>query len=44
MGRWIDQAKKKLFAIIEQTKKDIPNLRLRVAFVGCGLVTRVPSF
>ncbi|CBJ25694.1 ATP-binding region, ATPase-like [Ectocarpus siliculosus] len=34
MGSWINQAKKKLFAIIEQTKKDIANLELRVAFVG----------
>ncbi|CAM9127088.1 unnamed protein product [Scytosiphon promiscuus] len=34
MSRWIDQAKKKLFAIIEQTKKDIENLELRVAYIG----------
>lgn len=34
MGGWIGQAKKKLFDIIEQTKKDIGNLELRVAYIG----------
>ncbi|CAM9496542.1 unnamed protein product [Hapterophycus canaliculatus] len=34
MQSWIDQAKSKLTAIIEQTKKDIANIELRVAFVG----------
>ncbi|CAN0020957.1 unnamed protein product [Scytosiphon promiscuus] len=34
MQSWIDQAKGKLNAIIEQTKKDVPNIELRVAFVG----------
>lgn len=35
MSWWIEQAKKKLFAIIEQTRKEADNLELRVAFVGC---------
>ena len=34
MQSWIDQAKNKLMGIIEQAKKDVANLNLRVAFVG----------
>lgn len=34
MQRWIDQAKNKLMDIIDQTKKDDPNITVRVAFVG----------
>lgn len=36
MQNWIDQAKNKLMSIIEQAKKDVVNLNLRVAFVGYG--------
>lgn len=39
MGGWISQAKKKLFDIIEQTKKDIENLELRVAYIGYVVTT-----
>lgn len=34
MQSWIDQAKNKLTSIINQTKKDVANIELRVAFVG----------
>ncbi|CAM9131372.1 unnamed protein product [Ectocarpus fasciculatus] len=34
MQRWIDQAKTKLLDIIDQAKKDVKNINLRVAFVG----------
>lgn len=34
MQSWIDQAKTKLIDIIEQAKKDVSNLQLRVSFVG----------
>ncbi|CAN0297621.1 unnamed protein product, partial [Ectocarpus sp. 8 AP-2014] len=34
MQRWIDQAKTKLLDIIDQAKKDVKNISLRVAFVG----------
>ncbi|CAN0495731.1 unnamed protein product [Ectocarpus sp. 12 AP-2014] len=34
MQSWIDQARNKLNDIIEQAKKDVDNLELRVAFVG----------
>ena len=34
MQSWIDQAKTKLVDIIDQAKKDVPNLVLRVSFVG----------
>ena len=34
MRGWIEQAKKKLFAIIKETRKDIDNLELRVAYIG----------
>lgn len=34
MAGWIAQSKRKLFDIIEQTKKDIENLELRVAYIG----------
>lgn len=38
MGPWIQQAKNKLFAIIEQTKKDVHNLELRVAYIGYAAI------
>lgn len=34
MQSWIDQAKTKLIDIIDQAKKDVSNLQLRVSFVG----------
>ncbi|CAM9134455.1 unnamed protein product [Ectocarpus sp. 6 AP-2014] len=34
MQYWIDQAKTKLLGIINQAKKDVANINLRVAFVG----------
>ncbi|CAB1113047.1 unnamed protein product [Ectocarpus sp. CCAP 1310/34] len=34
MQRWIDQARTRLLDIIDQAKKDVANINLRVAFVG----------
>lgn len=34
MQKWIDQSKTKLLGIIAQTKQDVVNLELRVAYVG----------